>query len=151
MKKRKSIVLLALILLGTTIFPNLSFASFNSDYIYEQELSINDEFDNANSKIQERSIPSWISKKAIKAAIKPSNQRKVVNLVGRYVGGDMAVKVGKYYDKIAEALKPLLKWAEIPAQAVEDSIYRNLYNFGVSSAEARSIGHEVKTIIDLVI
>lgn len=94
MKKRLIIILLSLILLGTTSFPNIGFASCNSDYVINQKLTINSEFNHTNSNIEERSIPSWISKKVIKAAIKPSNQRKVVNLVGKYVGGNIAVKVG---------------------------------------------------------
>ncbi len=72
------------------------------------------------------------------------NNGKVVNLVVKYAGGNIAVKVGQYYDQITETLKPLLKWAEIPAQAVEDSKYTELYNFGISSSEANLLDMQLK-------
>lgn len=57
-------------MLGTTSFPNIGFASCNSDYVINQKLTINSEFNRTNSKIEDRSIPSWISKKVFKVAIK---------------------------------------------------------------------------------
>ena len=56
----------------------------------------------------------------------------------------IANQVAYYYGTIAKALKPLLDWSEIPAQAVQDAVYRELVRSGVSSSQATNIAFHVK-------
>ncbi|MBF0831303.1 hypothetical protein IR127_00410 [Lactobacillus murinus] len=56
----------------------------------------------------------------------------------------MAKQVDKYYGAIVNALKPLLKWSEVPADAVKDAVYRELVKNGVSASQASKIAFHVK-------
>ena len=45
-------------------------------------------------------------------------QQKLLKNIGKTVAKNFL----KHFDKVSAALKPLLKWADIPAQAVYDAV-----------------------------
>lgn len=50
----------------------------------------------------------------------------------------------KYFDDITDAINPLLKWSDIPAQAVYDAVLSGLLNANVSRSVATNIALAIK-------
>ncbi len=98
---------------------------------------------------EERSIWTKIAKAALRTAIK--NRSAVVNAVRSISGKSVANQVDRHYGTIVNALKPLLEWSEIPAQAVYDSVYRALLNSGVSRSTASQIALAIKEAVSWVL
>ena len=69
---------------------------------------------------------------------------EAAKIIEKISGKTVAKNFLKHFDKVSAALKPLLKWADIPAQAVYDAVYRALYNAGVSSSVAANIALAIK-------
>ena len=86
---------------------------------------------------EQRSIWTKIAKAALRKAIQ---SRGAIASAGNTV----AKQVDKYYGAIVNALKPLLKWSEVPADAVKDAVYRELVKNGVSASQASKIAFHVK-------
>ncbi|SJZ47723.1 hypothetical protein SAMN02745116_00440 [Pilibacter termitis] len=91
---------------------------------------------------------SWV-KQAIKALLK--SKGLVVELVEIAAGKTAAKKVAASYAKITKAVEPLLKWADVPVNAVKDAVIRGLVNGGMKRSEAVEIAHYIKTILDWLI
>lgn len=91
---------------------------------------------------EQRSIWTKIAKAALKKAIQ--NRSAIVNAVRASAGNTIAKQVDRYYGAIVRALKPLLEWSEIPAEAVQHAVYRELVKSGVSSSKATEISFHVK-------
>ncbi|HDA6827023.1 TPA: hypothetical protein O5S06_001179 [Staphylococcus aureus] len=53
----------------------------------------------------------------------------------------------KGYSGIVKELKPLLKWSEVPANAVSDAVKRGAINAGLSKSDAGIISTVVKEAI----
>ncbi|NGS46258.1 hypothetical protein G6X06_11820, partial [Staphylococcus aureus] len=51
------------------------------------------------------------------------------------------------YSGIVKELKPLLKWSEVPANAVGDAVKRGAINAGLSKSDAGIISTVVKEAI----
>ena len=62
----------------------------------------------------------------------------------RVSGKTVAKYFLKYYDKVVQALDPLLSWVYIPEQAVFDAVRRKLVDFGVSEKIAVNIALAIK-------
>ena len=90
----------------------------------------------------ERNLATKIIKEAIELIIKHGDE--AAKVIEKVAGKTVAKNFFKYFDKICDALKPLLKWTEIPAQAVYDAVYRTLKNAGVSSKVAANIALAIK-------
>lgn len=91
---------------------------------------------------EQRSIWTKIAKAALRKAIQ--SRGAIVNAVRASAGNTVAKQVDKYYGAIVNALKPLLKWSEVPADAVKDAVYRELVKNGVSASQASKIAFHVK-------
>ena len=83
-----------------------------------------------------------VVKEAIEFIIKHADE--AAKVIEKVAGKTVAKNFLKYFDKIAGALKPLLEWADIPAQAVYDAVYNVLYSSGVSSSVAANIALAIK-------
>lgn len=94
---------------------------------------------------EDRSIWIKVAKAAIRTAIK--NRRAVVNAVRSISGGTVANQVDRYYGIITSSLSPLLKWADIPAQAVYDAVFRGLVNSGVPRTVATNIALAIREAV----
>lgn len=80
---------------------------------YMEPIEESDYLVNQNS----RNIFTKIAKKAI------NNKARLVNFAEKVAGKTVAKNVNKFFTPITRALKPLLKWSEIPGQAVYDAIF----------------------------
>ena len=75
---------------------------------YMEPIEESDYLVNQNS----RNIFTKIAKKAVKKAI--NNKARLVNFAEKVAGKTVAKNVNKFFTPITRALKPLLKWSEIP-------------------------------------
>ncbi|WP_430598411.1 hypothetical protein [Enterococcus sp. AZ177] len=91
---------------------------------------------------QSRSVATVIIKGAIKFIVK--NKTLATNVVRSVAGKTVANNFAKHYAKICASLNPLLKWADIPYQAVYDAVYRALVNSGVAKGTASQIALAIK-------
>lgn len=98
---------------------------------------------------EQRSIWTKIAKAALKKAIQ--NRSAVINAVRSVSGNTVARQADKYYGAIVNALKPLLEWSEVPANAVYDSVYRNVKNAGASSKVASNIALAIKEAVSWIL
>ncbi|WLD56225.1 hypothetical protein [Streptococcus suis] len=147
MKKAVKLVTLPLlaILLSGSISPSISvMAESNSNIVYQEPKESDYQY-----LREQRSIWTKVAKTVIRKAIK--NKSLVVSAVRNTVGKTVANQVDKYFTTIASSLTPLLNWTEIPAQAVQDAVYRGLVNSGVSSSTATEIAHAIKEVLSWVI
>ena len=87
---------------------------------YMEPIEESDYLVNQNS----RNIFTKIAKKAVKKAI------------------------NKFFTPITRALKPLLKWSEIPGQAVYDAIFRAIINAGGSRSVAANVANAVREVLE---
>lgn len=63
-------------------------------------------------------------------------------------GKTVAKNVNKFFTPITRALKPLLKWSEIPGQAVYDAISRAIINAGGSRSVAANVANAVREVLE---
>lgn len=84
--------------------------------------------------------------KVIKTAIKfiKNNKQAAAEVIKKVAGSTVSKNFLKYFDKIVEALDPLLDWTDIPAQAVYDAVRRVLVGAGVSESVAVNIALAIK-------
>ncbi len=84
--------------------------------------------------------------KIVKSAINfiKNNKEAAAEVIESVSGSTVAKNFLKYYDKVVEALEPLLEWSEIPAQAVYDAVRRVLVSAGVSETVAVNIALAIK-------
>lgn len=152
-KKSKiiSIVLSASILI-TTALPIHSFAMENTEVkpMYIED-SINLQPSNSLPLPQEsdylgipqsRNAATKICKEAIEFIIK--NPKLAENVVAKVAGKTVAKNFARNYSKVCSGLKPLLKWSNIPYQALYDASYRVLINSGISRQVAANIALAIK-------
>ncbi len=98
-----------------------------------------------NPQSQERIGATKAAKTAIKFIINlKSDARKVIKKV---VGNKTANLFDKAYSPIDKELKSLLKWSEVPAQAVGDAAYLGALNAGLSKGNAGIISTTIKEAI----
>jgi hypothetical protein len=153
LKKSKiaSIVLSATILITSTMpinvfaMENIDAESIqiqdNSNLTLDEPLPLPQESDYLNMP-QARNLATKICKEAIEYIIKhPKNAEKVVEKVA---GKTVAKNFAKHYGKVCSGLKPLLKWSNIPYQALYDASFRALVNAGVSRSVASNIALAIK-------
>lgn len=89
-----------------------------------------------------RNIFTKIAKKAI------NNKARLVNFAEKVAGKTVAKNVNKFFTPITRALKPLLKWSEIPGQAVYDAIFRAIINAGGSRSVAANVANAVREVLE---
>ena len=82
----------------------------------------------------------------IKKAI--NNKARLVNFAEKVAGKTVAKNVNKFFTPITRALKPLLKWSEIPGQAVYDAIFRAIINAGGSRSVAANVANAVREVLE---
>ena len=144
MKKRLVATLMAGIMCFSTFATGIS-----TVHAAETEIAVNiveqlpmpKENDYANVP-SERNLATKLIKEAIEFIIKHGDE--AAKEIDKVAGKTAAKNFLKYFDKICDALEPLLEWTEIPAQAVYDAVYRTLKNTGVSSAVAANIALAIK-------
>lgn len=95
-----------------------------------------------SSNVQSRNVGTKIVKAAIKFIIKHKNASAEV--IEKVAGKSISKKFLTHYTKICKALKPLLKWTELPSNAVYDAVFRALYNAGVSHKVATNVALAIK-------
>lgn len=103
---------------------------------YMEPIEESDYLVNQNS----RNIFTKIAKKAI------NNKARLVNFAEKVAGKTVAKNVNKFFTPITRALKPLLKWSEIPGQAVYDAIFRAIINAGGSRSVAANVANAVREV-----
>ena len=86
------------------------------------------------------------TKKAVKKAI--NNKARLVDSAEKMAGKTVAKNVNKFFTPITKALKPLLKWSEIPGQAVYDAIFRAIINAGGSRSVAANVANAVREVLE---
>ena len=84
--------------------------------------------------IETGSVGTGLIKKAIKIVLK--DYKKAVPIIEKLGGKRAATAFSKHFNKVSPQLKALLKWSDIPYQAVHDAVYRGLINAGVSRSTA---------------
>lgn len=109
---------------------------------YMEPIEESDYLVNQNS----RNIFTKIAKKAVKKAI--NNKARLVNFAEKVAGKTVAKNVNKFFTPITRALKPLLKWSEIPGQAVYDAIFRAIINAGGSRSVAANVANAVRKVLE---
>ena len=145
----KSKKILTLSMLGLLIFPVTAPILHTNSVLADTTTNTNTTIYDYNYLREERSIWTKIAKAALRTAIK--NRSAVVNAVRSISGKSVANQVDRHYGTIVNALKPLLEWSEIPAQAVYDSVYRALLNSGVSRSTASQIALAIKEAVSWVL
>lgn len=103
---------------------------------YMEPIEESDYIVNQNS----RNIFTKIAKKAI------NNKARLVDFAEKVAGKTVAKNVNKFFTPITRALKPLLKWSEIPGQAVYDAIFRAIINAGGSRSVAANVANAVREV-----
>lgn len=88
---------------------------------------------------------TWLIKKAIKLVL--NNKYKAANAVEHIAGKKSKDLFLQSFHKIEPQLKELLRWGDIPVQAVQDAVYRGMINAGVSSHYATKTAHAIKVAI----
>lgn len=98
-----------------------------------------------NPEAQQRVGGTKVVKTAIKLII--NNKSKAKSVIQK-VGGKKAANIfDKGYSCIVKELKPLLKWSEVPANAVGDAVKRGALNAGLSRGDAGTIATVAKEAI----
>ncbi len=122
-----------------TLFPMTVYAINTIEYEteYMEPIEESDYIVNQNS----RNIFTKIAKKAI------NNKARLVNFAEKVAGKTVAKNVNKFFTPITRALKPLLKWSEIPGQAVYDAIFRAIINAGGSRSVAANVANAVREVL----
>ena len=77
-----------------------------------------------------------------------NNKARLVNFAEKVAGKTVAKNVNKFFTPITRALKPLLKWSEIPGQAVYDAIFRAIINAGGSRSVAANVANAVRKVLE---
>lgn len=95
-----------------------------------------------DSSVESRNAVTKIIKTAIEFI--KDNKHAAADVIEQVAGSDVAEAFLKYYDKVVEALDPLLAWSEIPAQAVYDAVRRVLVGAGVNETTAVQIALAIK-------
>lgn len=109
---------------------------------YMEPIEESDYLVNQNS----RNIFTKIAKKAVKKAI--NNKARLVNFAEKVAGKTVAKNVNKFFTPITRSLKPLLKWSEIPGQAVYDAIFTAIINAGGSRSVAANVANAVREVLE---
>lgn len=105
---------------------------------YMEPIEESDYLVNQNS----RNIFTKIAKKAI------NNKARLVNFAEKVAGKTVAKNVNKFFTPTTRALKPLLKWSEIPGQAVYDAIFTAIINAGGSRSVAVNVPNAVREVLE---
>lgn len=123
-----------------TLFPMTVYAINTIEYEteYMEPIEESDYIVNQNS----RNIFTKIAKKAI------NNKARLVDFAEKVAGKTVAKNVNKFFTPITRALKPLLKWSEIPGQAVYDAIFRAIINAGGSRSVAANVANAVREVLE---
>ncbi|HFI0467802.1 TPA: hypothetical protein ACGOYW_001209 [Streptococcus suis] len=117
-RKKLSLILLLCTSLNVVFLPSqVVFAESNTAYLQSRE----SDYEHLKS---ERSIWIKVTKAAIRTAIK--NRQAVVSVVREVSGRTVANQVDKYFGVVARSITPLLKWTDIPANAVYDAVFSRL-------------------------
>lgn len=77
-----------------------------------------------------------------------NNKARLVNFAEKVAGKTVAKNVNKFFTPITRALKPLLKWSEIPGQAVYDAIFRAIINAGGSRSVVANVANAVREVLE---
>lgn len=116
-------------------------------YLSDTELYGTVEQDGVTPEV--RNLWTKVAKEALKFGIK--HKADVLRaLKGLDASPKMIKNVSKYYDDIIDELNPLLKWSEIPSQAVHDAVYRALVH-DLGSSQATSIAHLVQEVFSFLL
>lgn len=129
----------------------------NKDKLYITEAGDNKKYDSQNLSeqqetnepvyYQDRNFLTYFAKKAVKYAL--THKSTVVKLARKFAGKKEAAVVDKYFSAIAKELNPLLKYSNIPRNAVRDGVIRALKG-KVSSGTAHSVAVVVAEICDFL-
>lgn len=124
-----------------TLFPMTVYAINTIEYEteYMESIEESDYLVNQNSR-------NIFTKKAVKKAI--NNKARLVDSAEKTAGKTVAKNVNNFFTPITKALKPLLKWSEIPGQAVYDAIFRAIINAGGSRSVAANVANAVREVLE---
>lgn len=145
---KKVISMLLTVFFICNIFSPTAFASQNyldikdinrSELLYYNHVDTNNE---AETVVEPRNAVTKIVKSAINFI--KNNKEAAAKVIEAVSGPTVAKNFLKYYDKVVEALNPLLEWSEVPAQAVYDAVRRVLVAAGASETVAVNIALAIK-------
>lgn len=147
MKKHISIFLVTVIAIFAPMSIFASTTDTNNNTVPKESVKLlnpedyNTSYDNAGT-ITPTSIPTKLVKKAIRVILR--NKTTAVNIVEKLGGKRAAKAFEKGFSHVAPQLRQLLKWSDIPYQAVYDAVYRGMINSGASRATATKAALAIK-------
>lgn len=141
LKKLISSILVLSVLSVSLVVPSSVFATQSNNV--SQTVSISTE-----DVQQAKSVPTYVSKKALKWAIK--NTTTITNLIGKYFGSSIAKKVGNVmHTYVKPALQKLERLEQVTYGELKETIYSVLKAAKLGSASARMGAEAIVTIIEL--
>ena len=99
----------------------------------------------SSSQYQTRAGGTWFVKKSIKVAL--NNKYKAADAVGRIAGNKAKQEFLKRFHGIEPELRQLLRWSDIPSQAIHDAVYRGMRDAGSSDYYATKVAHGIKQAV----
>ena len=115
-------------------------------YVYVEGVKINRNPNlSINPEAQNRIGATKVIKTAIKLII--NNKSKAVEVVEKVGGKKAANAFNKAYSPLVKELEPILKWSEIPANAVRDAGIRAGREAGLTESQAHTLGVALKEAI----
>lgn len=98
-----------------------------------------------NPEAQNRVGATKVVKTAIKLII--NNKSKAVGVVEKVGGKKAATAFNKAYSPLVKELKPMLKWSEVPANAIRDADIRAGRAAKLSESQANTLGVTLKEAV----
>lgn len=147
MKKHISLFLVTVIAIFTPMSIFASTTDTNNNTVPKESVKLlnpkdyNTSYENAGT-ITPTSIPTKLVKKAIRVILR--NKTKAVNIVEKLGGKEAAKAFEKGFSHVSPQLRQLLKWSDIPYQAVYDAVYRGMIKSGVKRATATEAALAIK-------
>ncbi|MEW6698312.1 MAG: hypothetical protein ACOY35_14365 [Bacillota bacterium] len=110
-------------------------------------VSVDSNIKSTNGEISPKSVPTYVSKKALRWAI--NNTTTITNLVGKYAGKDVAIKVGQVMNThVKPALRQLERLDKVTYGKLEETLY-DVMKKPIGTKYARIGAKTIVTIIEV--
>lgn len=120
----------------------------SAEYEYSFDLNSLENSDLTETQIlEQKNLLTDALRIVIKNIIK--HPKKIAKFIEQVSGKKVAKWFLKYHAGISASLEPLLKYSDLPKDAVVDAVYRGIINAGGSSQIASNVSLAIKTVWDL--
>ena len=99
----------------------------------------------SSGQYQTRAGGTWFVKKSIKVIL--NNKYKAANAIERIAGNRAKQEFLKSFHSVEPQLRELLRWSDIPSQAIYDAVYRGMRAAGSSNYYATKVAHGIKQAV----